>query len=100
MLLEFEKKLVDFIDANELLGTANKILLAVSGGADSIALMYAMHALKTENVIKTEVLCAHINHQMRGTEGDLDEEFVVTQARKLNLAVTTRQIDVRAFTWT
>jgi tRNA(Ile)-lysidine synthase len=97
MLLEFEKKLADFIDANELLGSATKILLAISGGADSVALMYAMHALKTENVIKTELLCAHINHQLRGTEGDLDEKFVVTQVRKLNLAVTTRQIDVREF---
>lgn len=97
MLLGFEKKLADFINANELLGSAGKILLAVSGGADSMALMYAMHTLKTENVIKTELLCAHINHQLRGTDGDLDEEFVVAQAGKLNLAVTTRQIDVREF---
>jgi tRNA(Ile)-lysidine synthase len=97
MLLEFEKKLADFIDANGLFGSAEKILLAVSGGADSMALMYAVHALKTGNVIKTELLCVHINHQLRGAEGDLDEEFVVTQAKQLKLAVTTRQIDVRGF---
>ena len=97
MLLEFEKKLADFIKANELLGSAEKILLAVSGGADSIALMYAMHVLISEGILNIRLLCAHINHQLRGAEGDLDEEFVVTQSTKLKLAVTTSRIDVRGF---
>ncbi|MGB2866398.1 MAG: tRNA lysidine(34) synthetase TilS [Sedimentisphaerales bacterium] len=97
MSLEFEKKLADFIRANGLLGPAGKILLAVSGGADSIALMYAMHALKAENFFNAELLCAHINHQLRGAEADLDQEFVVNQATKLKLAVTTSRTDVRGF---
>ncbi len=97
MSLEFEKKLADFIRANGLLGPAEKILLAVSGGADSIALMYAMHALKAGNFFNAELLCAHINHQLRGAEADLDQEFVVNQATKLKLAVTTRRADVRGF---
>ncbi|MHC4204839.1 MAG: tRNA lysidine(34) synthetase TilS, partial [Planctomycetota bacterium] len=97
MLLEFEKKLADFINSNGLLCSAEKVLLAVSGGADSIALMYAMHALKVEDIFNTGIFCAHINHQLRGTEGDLDEEFVVTQGKKLKLAVTTRRTDVREF---
>jgi len=61
MSLEFEKKLADFVRANGLLGSAEKVVLAVSGGADSIALMYAMHALKAENFFNAELLCAHIN---------------------------------------
>ena len=97
MLCEFEQKLADFIIANRLFGSAEKVVLAVSGGADSMALMYAMHALKTESLFNAELLCAHINHQLRGTEGDLDEEFVVAQATKLKLAVTTQRIDVRGF---
>ena len=97
MLLEFEKKLADFINSNELLCSAEKILLAVSGGADSIALMYALHTLKAEDLFDAELLCAHINHQLRADEGDWDEEFVITQAKKLKLAVTTRRTDVREF---
>jgi tRNA(Ile)-lysidine synthase len=97
MLLEFEKKLADFIKSNGLLSSAEKILLAVSGGADSIALLYATHALKAEGIINISLLCAHVNHQLRGIEGDLDEKFVVTQATKLKLAVTTRRKDVREF---
>ncbi len=97
MLLEFEKKLADFVKTNGLLGSEEKILLAVSGGADSIALMYALHTLKAEDFFDTKLFCAHINHQLRGTEADSDEEFVVTQAKKLKLTVTTRRTDVREF---
>ncbi len=97
MSLEFEKKLADFIRANGLLGSAEKVVLAVSGGADSIALMYAMHALKAENFFNAELLCAHINHQLRGAEADLDQEFVVAQAARLKLSVMTRRSDVRGF---
>jgi len=97
MSLEFEKKLADFIRANGLVGPAGKVLLAVSGGADSIALMYAMHALKAESLFNTELLCAHINHQLRAAEADRDEEFVVAQAAKLKLPVTTGRSDVRGF---
>ena len=97
MLLEFEKKVAGFIKANGLFGSADKILLAVSGGADSTALMYAMCAIKAENVLSSDILCVHINHQLRGSESDGDEAFVIAQADKLNLAVTTRRLDVRGF---
>ena len=97
MLSTFEKKVVEFIKVCAAFGTADKILLAVSGGADSIALLYVMSALKAEGVIRAELLCAHINHQLRGAEADGDEEFVAAQAESLKLAVTTRRIDVRGF---
>jgi len=102
MLLEFEQKVADFIKANELFGSvdkarlpAAKVLLAVSGGTDSTALLYAMRALSSENVLGAELLCAHINHQLRGAEADLDEDFVIAQAARLKLAITTRRVDVR-----
>jgi tRNA(Ile)-lysidine synthase len=105
MLLKFEKKVAGFIKANGLFGSADKILLAVSGGADSTALMYAVCAIKTENVpalplagkLSGDILCAHINHQLRGSESDGDEAFVIAQADKLNLAITTKRLDVRGF---
>ncbi len=95
--MEFEQKVGDFIKANELFGSADKILLAVSGGADSTALLYAMRAFSSENVFGAKLLCAHINHQLRGAEADSDEDFVIAQAAKLKLAVTTKQVDVRGF---
>ena len=97
MLLEFEQKVADFIRANELFGSADKVLLAVSGGVDSTALLYAMAALSSENVFGAELLCGHINHQLRGAEADSDEDFVTAQAGELKLGITTRRVDVRGY---
>ncbi len=95
--MEFEKRVADFIKANELFGSAERVLLAVSGGADSTALLYAMWGLKAKGIFDAELLCAHINHQLRGNQADLDEDFVLAQAAELKLAVTTKRLDVRGF---
>jgi tRNA(Ile)-lysidine synthase len=97
MLSEFENKVADFIKANRLCEPADKILLAVSGGADSTVLLYVMRALKAESILSAELLCAHINHQLRGTEAERDEDFVIAQAGELNVSVTTKYVDVRTF---
>jgi tRNA(Ile)-lysidine synthase len=112
MLCGFEKKVGNFIEANGLLGppppcllpkvetgagAAQRVLLAVSGGADSTALLYTMQALKSEGIVGAELVCAHINHRLRESAADKDEEFVVDQAAKLGLEIRVRRVDVRAF---
>ncbi|UCG56681.1 MAG: tRNA lysidine(34) synthetase TilS [Phycisphaerales bacterium] len=96
-LVEFEQKTACFGRANELFGPASRILLAVSGGADSIALLHVMQALKAESNLAAKLCCAHINHQLRGTEANSDESFVTKQAAKLNLPIRTRRVDVQAY---
>ena len=73
------------------------MLLAVSGGADSTALLYSMFALKNEGILHADFVCAHINHQLRTPDADIDEKFVVAQAENLSLPVITQKIDVRQF---
>ena len=97
MLNGFEKSLAKFIKANELFGSAEKILLAVSGGADSTALMYAMSALKANGLLDAMLFCAHINHQLRGAHADGDEDFVVSEAEKLGIPVIVKKVDVKTF---
>jgi tRNA(Ile)-lysidine synthase len=96
-LSEFEKKVADFIKTNELYGSADKVLLAVSGGADSTALLYAISAISSKNILRPELLCAHINHQLRAALADSDEDFVISQAAGLKLAITTKRVNVREF---
>ena len=91
---EFENKLASFIKAHSLFDSVPKVVLAVSGGADSTALLHAMHALRAEHILKTDFVCAHINHQLRGSEADCDEEFVIAQAAQLDLMVTTKRDDL------
>jgi tRNA(Ile)-lysidine synthase len=97
MLSEFEKNVADYIKANELFDAGDKVLLAVSGGADSTALLYAISSLRSKKVFKPEFHCAHINHRLRAAEADSDEDFVIAQAAGLKLTITTRRVNVRKF---
>jgi tRNA(Ile)-lysidine synthase len=97
MLSAFEKIIADYIAGLSPFNEAERVLLAVSGGADSTALLYTSHALKDEGILRADLICAHINHQLRIPDGDIDEEFVIAQAEKLSLPIVTRKIDVRGF---
>jgi tRNA(Ile)-lysidine synthase len=70
-----------------------KIILAISGGPDSIALLYLMNELQAE--LKCSFHIAHLNHQLRGEESDADAQFVIEQAQKLNIPITVESIDVK-----
>ncbi|MHC4356567.1 MAG: tRNA lysidine(34) synthetase TilS [Planctomycetota bacterium] len=95
MLSEFEKKVADYVRANGLFGSGRKLLLAVSGGADSTALLHVVHTLKAAGALNAEFVCAHVNHQLRGSDADRDEDFVTAQAEELKVPVITRRLDVR-----
>ncbi|MBN2314712.1 MAG: tRNA lysidine(34) synthetase TilS [Sedimentisphaerales bacterium] len=79
------------------MSSVSNVVLAVSGGADSMALLYAMQTLKDERFCTARFICAHVNHQLRGVEADLDEAFVIAEASRLKLDVTTRRVDVRSY---
>lgn len=59
------------------------IIVAVSGGADSMSLLLAIHDLVTRKKITHRVIAAHMNHNLRGKDSDADERFVVREAKRL-----------------
>lgn len=67
-------KLAAFIRANRMISPGEKIICAVSGGADSIALLFAMKLLT--DIWDFQLSAAHFNHHLRGEESDRDEAFV------------------------
>jgi tRNA(Ile)-lysidine synthase len=91
MLKKLEQKTADFIAAEQLAPAGGKILLAISGGADSTALLHVLAALRFD------IHCAHINHQLRGDEAQRDEDFVIEQCQKLKVPVITKKIGVRDY---
>jgi tRNA(Ile)-lysidine synthase len=97
MLLEFKDKLARYIKKERLFNPGERVLLAVSGGADSTALLYALCSLKQKKITSADFLCAHINHQLRGIDSDNDEKFVIEQAGRLNLPAVAKKVDVRSF---
>jgi len=91
-----EQNVAGFIRLHGLFAGAGRILLAISGGADSTALLHVLQSLQADGQLSAELVCAHVNHRLRGPASDEDERFVIEQAVRLGLPVVTRAVDVRA----
>ncbi|WP_439506506.1 tRNA lysidine(34) synthetase TilS [Sediminibacterium sp.] len=68
-----------------------KVLLALSGGADSTVLAYLLHQSGIEFV------AAHVNYQLRGSESERDEAFVQSFCQTLNIPLFVKKIDTQLY---
>ncbi len=71
------------------------VLIAVSGGPDSVTLAHVLHTLAGEYSLRLAI--AHLNHCLRNQESDRDAEFVTIFARRLDLPFYLEKKDVRSF---
>ena len=67
-------KLLSFVREQDMIAPGDTVVCAVSGGADSVALLFAFYLLKDKLEITLEA--AHFNHHLRGEESQRDEAFV------------------------
>ncbi|MEW6303836.1 MAG: tRNA lysidine(34) synthetase TilS [Verrucomicrobiota bacterium] len=81
------------IAQHELLQRGQRLLVAVSGGLDSMALLHVLHGLAEEFCWRLVVV--HFNHQLRGAESEADERFVRQAAGRLELKCIVGREDVR-----
>ncbi len=70
----------------------DKVCVALSGGADSVALLHVLLSLKDE--LSISVSAAHLNHCLRGAESDRDEQFVCELCRDLDVELMLGREDV------
>ena len=75
--------------------SVDSVTVALSGGADSVALLSVLCALSDELGVK--VYAAHLNHCLRGAESDRDEAFVREICHKLNIPLFCEKADVLKF---
>lgn len=92
MLLHKIKKT---IQKHCLLSSGDRVVVAVSGGPDSVCLLSVLHALSGEFGLSLHV--AHLDHMFRGKESADEAAFVAELARKLGIPATIGKIDVPAF---
>ena len=85
---EFELRWLRSVHKQELIRAGDRLAVAVSGGADSVALLTLLLDLRAELGIVLSV--AHVNHKLRGRESDEDEEFVGELARQHGLEFHVR----------
>lgn len=71
------------------------VVVGVSGGPDSVALLHILYRLRESLGIKLVV--AHLNHQFRGVEADADARFVLELARRFHLPAFVESRDVTAY---
>jgi tRNA(Ile)-lysidine synthase len=88
------QKVFDHVRQLELLKPGDRVGVAVSGGADSVALLRLLLELRAEIGIVLSV--AHFNHKLRGAESDEDAIFVAQLARQHRLEFHAASADVLA----
>jgi tRNA(Ile)-lysidine synthase len=86
-------KVRDTIKKYQLVRRGDKILVGISGGPDSVALLYILNNLKNE--LKISLHAAHLDHMLRRGSSK-DREFVERFCAKLRVPLTCGQINVRA----
>ena len=85
---------LDYIRRQGLLHAGDRVGVAVSGGADSVALVRIMLELRPELGIVLSVV--HFNHKLRGVEAEADEHFVAQLAQRYKLELHASGGDVAA----
>jgi len=70
----------------------DKVLVGLSGGMDSVVLVYSLLALKKEYSL--DMLIAHLDHKFRGKESEADRKFCEALAENLGLEIVSCAIDI------
>ena len=91
MKADFVRQMHRFIVQHKMIEAGEIVLVAVSGGADSLALLYGLHALRAQLNCKLHVV--HLNHCLR-PDADADVEFVQQHAARLELPCTIQRVEV------
>ncbi|MCE5245168.1 MAG: tRNA lysidine(34) synthetase TilS [Desulfobacteraceae bacterium] len=91
----FQERVLAFVHRNNLIAAGDRLLIAVSGGPDSTALLDVLVSLQSAlNCSGLTVL--HFDHRLRGEDSDADRRFVESLAEKYRLPVCVESADVRS----
>ena len=87
----FKRKILRFVREKDLFAGGDTVVVALSGGADSVALLRVL--------VESGVRCvaAHCNFHLRGTESDRDEAFVRTLCARLEVPLHVADFDTKAY---
>ena len=91
MKADFVRQMHRFILRHAMIENGETVIVAVSGGVDSLALLYGLHTLRSQ--LNCQLHVAHLNHCLR-SDADVDAAFVQQHATNLELPYTIQRADV------
>lgn len=83
------------IEKARLIEDGDNVLIGLSGGIDSTALLYVLAEIAQWDRFKIGIV--HINHLLRGEESHRDQQFIETLARRFSFPCYVKRLDVRAY---
>ena len=90
-----EHRVLCSIREHHLVEAQRQLLVAVSGGQDSVCLLHILVKLQEE--LKVELHVAHLDHRLRGAESEADARYVYHLSQQLGIPATIEQRDVKAY---
>jgi len=94
-MLQLQKQVTAVIKEYNLFRANDTVLLGVSGGPDSVALLNLILDTNCQNPVCSNIFVAHLNHLIRGEESEEDEQFVNNLAKSFKLSIVTERRNIK-----
>jgi tRNA(Ile)-lysidine synthase len=88
-----KQTVLKYIQENNLINYGDTVICGLSGGADSCAMVSVLNSLKKE--LGINLICAHLNHMLRGEEAENDMKFAENFSLSLNIPFYSRAVNVK-----
>jgi len=92
----FQRQIFNYIGARDLIREGDHVLVAVSGGPDSVALLHVLRALSSLLRIG-QLTMLHLDHQLRGAASAEDARYVQDLATQFGIPIISRSLDVPSY---
>lgn len=90
--MQMEEQMLETIGKYKMFNKNDKVIVAVSGGPDSVCLLHLLYRLRQK--LGISLFAAHLDHKFRGKESEADSVFVQRFTKQLGIPCFTQQVDV------
>ena len=87
------EKVLQAVNEYKMLKPKDKVIVGLSGGADSVTLLHCLYSLK--ETLDIELFTCHINHNLRGDDSDRDQKFAEDLCESLDIPLRVFSVDVK-----
>lgn len=87
-----ENKVLAYIEDNSMISKGDRILVALSGGPDSVCLLTVLNELR--DILNIEIFAAHLNHCLRGKEADKDQDYAKGLCEEMGIPFFEKKEDI------